>query len=143
MYTNQENRHLAELVQTEKVQFGAGDFNLGVSTPRGPSHTFMTQISTTISLQYLPPLAYHNEKLCQESVSNVHVRTAGHCYDMCLVPHTNHTFSVEFVAIPGDIAYLLTRQTIIDGDSSLKNAHVVHYYNRKRSDHRIMLIKSW
>jgi len=142
--TNQENRHFAELVLSSKVQFGAGDLNLAVSTSWGPSHAVMSEISTNTFLRYMPALAYHDGKLCQENVFNVHDRGAGQCYDMCLVLVTNDTFSAKFFAIPGDVAYLLALPAIVDKDPLLNNGHVVHYYNRKRSDHRTtMLIESW
>ena len=143
MHPNQENRHYAELVLSSNVQFGAGDLNLVVSTIRGASHEIMSEISTETSLRYMPALVYHDGKLCQENVFNVHDRGAGQCYDMCLVLVTNDTFSAKFFAIPGDVAYLLALPAIVDKDPLLNNGHVVHYYNRKRSDHRTMLIKSW
>jgi len=134
---------MADLVVSSEVQFATGDFNFAVSTEQGSCHNVMAQISTKTDLKYLPALAYHEGKLCQDSQSNVHVRTARHCYDMCLVPDTNHTFSVKFVVVPGDLAYLLALQAVVDQDSSFTKAHVVHYHNRKRFDHRTMIIESW
>ena len=104
----------------------------------------MSKISADTGLQYLPALEYcESGTLCQENVSNVHDRTASHCYDMCLVPEANATFSAKFFAIPGDVAYLLALRAIVEQDDSLNSSHVVQYYNRKRSDHRIMVIMSW
>ena len=140
---NQENRLLADLVVSSEVQFAAGDFNFALSTERGSCHDVMAQISTKTDLKYLPALTYHNGKLCQDSQSNVHDRTARHCYDMCLVPDTNVSLSVKFVAVPGDLAYLLALQTVVDQDSNLTKGHVVQYYNQKRFDHWTMVIESW
>jgi len=139
----QENRHLARLVVYEKVDFAAGDFNFDVSTEQGSCHTVMDDISTENDLKYLPALAYHDGQLCQDSYSNVHVRTARHCYDMCLVPDTNETFSAKFVAVPGNLAYLLALQAIADEDGIFTKSHVVHYHNLTRFDHQTMLIDSW
>ena len=139
----QENRQMADLVVSSGVQFAAGDFNFAVSTEHGSCHGVMTEISTKTHLKYLPALAYHDGQLCQDSQSNVHVRTARQCYDMCLVPDTNETFSAKFVAVPGDLAYLLALQAVGDQDSSFTKGHVVHYHNRKRFDHRTMIIESW
>ena len=49
----------------------------------------------------------------------------------------------EFVAIPGDVAYLEDLQEYVDGDDVLQARHVVYYHNRTLSDHKITLIKSW
>jgi len=125
------------------VEFAAGDLNLAVSTTRGASHDVMSEIKTKTRLRYLPVLAYDAGQLCQQNVSNVHDRTSSQCYDMCLVPETNHTFSVEFLAIPGDVEYLHALQAEIEADPVLKKGDVVHYCNRKRSDHLTMIIKSW
>jgi len=114
-----------------------------VSTMSGAGHTVMSEISTPSVMRFLPALAYDGAKLCGECVSNVHCRGAGQCYDMCLVPCTIDAFSVEFVAIPGDIAYLHALQAFVEKDSILQPRHVVSYYNRQRSDHWMTLIKSW
>ena len=134
---------MADLVVSSEVQFATGDFNFAVSTEQGSCHNVMAQISTKTDLKYLPALAYHQGKLCQETQSNVYAHIARQCYDMCLVPNTNDTLSAKFVAVPGDLAYLLALQTIVGQDSSLTKGHVVHYYNRKRFDHWTMIIKSW
>jgi len=62
---------------------------------------------------------------------------------MCLVPDTNATFSVKFFVILGDVAFLVALRAIVEEDAILNSGHVVQYYNRKRSDHRIMVIMSW
>ena len=61
---------------------------------------------------------------------------------MCLVPDTNATFSAKIFAIPGDMAYLLALRAIVEEDDLLHSGHVVQYYNRKRSDHHVMVIMS-
>ena len=139
----QENRHLADIVVLEELDCAAGDFNFDVSTEQGKCQTVMDEITSKNALKYLPALAYHNGHLCQDSHSNVHVRTARHCYDRCLVPDTNETFSAKFVTIPGDLAYLLALQSIADEDGSFSKSHVVHYHNRKHFDHRTIIIESW
>ena len=139
----QENHHVAALVKLEQLDCATGDFNFNVSQLQGKCHAVMDEISTKNDMKYLPVLAYHDGHLCQESHSNVHVRTARHCYDRCLVPHTNDTFSVKFVTIPGDLAYLLALQDVADKDGNFSKGHVVHYYNRKHFDHRTMIIESW
>jgi len=94
-------------------------------------------------MKFMPALEYDNGKLREHCVSNVHSRGAGQCYEMCLVPCTNDAFSVEFVAVPGDVAFLHALQAFVDVDSVLEARHVVSYHNRKLSDHKITLIKSW
>jgi len=142
-HTHQENRELAALMRSSKVQFAAGDFNLAVSTKPSACHEVMDQISTKNDLKYMPSLAYHHGILCEECVSNVHVRCARQCYDMCLVPETNETFSAKFFSVPGDLSYLLALQAVVAEEPTLNKGHVVTYYNRKRFDHRTMLIESW
>jgi len=141
--TKQENHHVADLVVRLNLVCAAGDFNYNVSTKHGKCHTVMHAISTENALKYLPALSYHNGHLCQDSHSNMHVRTARHCYDMCLVPATNKTFKAKFVTIPGDLAYLLALQDIADQDDTFTKSDVVHYINRKHFDHRTMIIESW
>jgi len=82
-------------------------------------------------------------QLREHCVSKVHSRGARQCFDMCLVPCTNAAFSVELVAIPGDVAYLKALQDFVAGDDVLQARHVVYYHNRTLSDHKITLIKSW
>ena len=134
---------MADIVVREKLVCAAGDFNYNVSTKLSQCHTIMHEISTKNDLKYLPALSYHNGHLCQDSHSNMHVRTARHCYDMCLVPATNKTFKAKFVTIPGDLAYLLALQDIADQDDTFTKSDVVHYINRKHFDHRTMIIESW
>ena len=139
----QENRCLAGLVASTGVQLGCRDLNLAVSTVTGPSHAVMLQITADTGLQYLPTLEYRESgHLCQENVSNVHDRTAGHCYDMCLVPSTNTTFTAKIFAIPGDAAYLLALRAIFEEHDILQGGPVVHCYNQKRSDHHVLVIMS-
>ena len=128
-------RGFDKLVQDKKAHFGVGDFNLAVSTMSGAGHTVMSEISTPSVMRFLPALEYDGGKLREKCVSNVHSRGTGQCYDMCLVPYSNDAFSVEFVAIPGDMAYLHALQAFVDDDSILEAKHVVSYYNRRRSDH--------
>ena len=130
-------------VQDTNAHCGIGDLNLAVSTKSGAGHTVMSEISAPGVMKFLPALEYDDGNLREQCVSNVHSRGAGQCYDMCLVPCTNDAFSVEFGAIPGDIAYLHALQDFVDEDDTLEARHVVSYYNRRRSDHWITLIKSW
>ena len=130
-------------VQDKNAHCGIGDLNLAVSTKSGAGHTIMSEISTPGVMQFLPVLEYDGPKLRENCVSNVHSRGAGQCYDMCLVPCTNDAFSVEFVAIPGDVAYLKALQDLVDGNPVLGARHVVYHHNQTLSDHKITLIKSW
>ena len=74
--TKQENRHVADIVVREKLVCTAGDFNFNVSTEQGKCQAVMDEISTKNDFKYLPALSYHNGHLCQDSHSNMHVRTA-------------------------------------------------------------------
>ena len=143
MHTVQEMRCLDKVVQHVKADFGVGDFNLAVSSKASAGHKVMTAISTPGVKRFLPALEYDDAQLREHCVSNVHSRGARQCFDMCLVPCTNAAFAVEFVAIPGDIAYLHDLQDFVEADPTLEAKHVVCYYNRRRSDHRMTLIKSW
>ena len=143
MHTVQEMRYLDKVVRYVKADFCVGDFNLAVSSKASAGHKVITEISTPGVMQFLPALEYAGAQLCEHCVSNVHSRGARQCYDMCLVPCTNAAFSVEFVAIPGDVAYLQALQEFVDGDDVLQARHVVYYHNRTLSDHKITLIKSW
>jgi len=106
-------------------------------------HKVIAEISTPGVVRFLPALEYDDAQLREHCVSNVHSRGARQCFDMCLVPCTNAAFSVEFVAIPGDMAYLKSLQDFVAGDDVLQARHVVYYANRTMSDHKITLIKSW
>jgi len=143
MHTVQEMCCLDKVVQHVKADFGVGDFNLAVSSKSSAGHKVMTEISAPGVMQFLPALEYDDAQLREHCVSNVHSRGVRHCYDMCLVPCTNATFSVEFVAIPGDVAYLKALQDLVDGDPALGARHVVYHHNQTLSDHKITLIKSW
>jgi len=136
-------RSFAELVELLKANIGVGDLNLDVSKQTSTGHALMSEISIKRGMRFLPALAYDGAKLRGDCVSNVHSRGAGQCYDMCLVPCTIDAVSVEFVAIPGDVAYLHALQAFVKEDSILLARHVVAYYNRLRSDHLMTLIKSW
>jgi len=143
MHTVQEMCCLDKVVQHVKADFGVGDFNLAVSSKASAGHKVITEISTPGVMQFLPALEYDDAQLREHCVSNVHSRGARQCFDMCLVPCTNAAFSVEFVAIPGDVAYLKSLQDFVVGDDVLQARHVVCYANRTLSDHKITLIKSW
>ena len=143
LHTVQEMRCVAKLVQSAEADFCVGDFNLAVSTKSSAGHKVMTEISTPGVMRFLPALEYDDAQLREHCVSNVHSRGARQCFDMCLVPCTNAAFSVEFVAIPGDMAYLKSLQDFVAGDDVLQARHVVYYANRTMSDHKITLIKSW
>ena len=140
----QENRRFASIVASTDVQFGGGDLNLAVSTVNSPSHAVMKQITDDTDMRYHPTLEYRgSEDLCQANVSNVHDRTARHCYDMCTVPVTNATFTTKIFAVPGDVAYLLALRAAFEEQNILPGGPVVHYGNKKRSDHHVMVILSW
>jgi len=143
MHIVQEMHSLDTVVQHVDADFAVGDFNLALSSRTSAGHKVMSEISTPGVMQFLPALEYAGAQLCEHCVSNVHSRGARQCYDMCLVPCTNAAFSVEFVAIPGDVAYLEDLQEYVDGDDVLQARHVVYYHNRTLSDHKITLIKSW
>ena len=143
MHTVQEMRCLDKFVQHVKADFAVGDFNLAVSSKASAGRQVITEISTPGVMRFLPALEYDDAQLREHCVSNVHSRGARQCFDMCLVPCTNAAFSVEFVAIPGDVAYLKSLQDFVAGDDVLQARHVVCYANRTLSDHKITLIKSW
>jgi len=132
-----------ELVASTGVHFGGGDLNLAVSTVTSPSRAVMSQITAKTGLRYLPTLEYRKSgHLCQENVSNVHDRTTSHCYDMCLVPNTNATFTAKIFAIPGGVAYLLALRATFEEHDILHGGPVVHCHNKKRSDHHVLVVLS-